>query len=87
MCLFYRGFLCTYLRCMLRACDIPLMHESIHARLWFETEEEFFAAASKCGSLYFLPERRIFFPEKSLFESIPGEQPLVEGVDMCNVYI
>jgi len=66
---------------------IPLMHASTHARLWFETEEEFFAAASKCGSLYFLPERRIFFPEKSLFKSIPGEQPLVEGVDMCNVYI
>lgn len=35
-------------------------------RLWFDTEEEFFAAASKCASLYFLPERRIFFAEQSL---------------------
>jgi len=36
-------------------------------RLWFETEEEFFTAASKCASLYFLPERRIFFADTSLF--------------------
>jgi hypothetical protein len=34
--------------------------------LWFETEEEFFAAASKCASLYFLPERRIVFEEAAL---------------------
>jgi hypothetical protein len=40
-------------------------------RLWFETEEEFFTAASKCASLYFLPERRIFFPDTSLFA--PGQ--------------
>lgn len=34
--------------------------------MWFETEEEFFAAASRCASLYFLPERRIVFGEASL---------------------
>ena len=41
-------------------------------RLWFDTEEEFFSAASKCASLYFLPERRIFFGDKSLLP--PGQQ-------------
>jgi hypothetical protein len=35
-------------------------------RLWFDTEEEFFAAASKSASLYFLPERRIYFGEPPL---------------------
>ena len=37
-----------------------------HDRLWFDTEEEFFAAASKCAALYFLPERRIYFDNVSL---------------------
>ena len=42
--------------------------------MWFETEEEFFAAASRCAALYFLPERRVWFREKSL-------QPASGGAD------
>ena len=47
------------------------VHTGLHSshegcRLWFDTEEDFFKAASKCASLYFLPERRIFFGEKAL---------------------
>ena len=47
-----------------RACR--LTPAAVHDRLWFDTEEQFFAAASKCAALYFLPERRIYFDNASL---------------------
>jgi len=58
---------CPWVACWL------ICRATLHS-MWFETEEEFFAAASRCAALYFLPERRVVFREKSLQPSSGGAE-------------